>query len=282
MMEDVLAGLGCTWTFRSETLTITPGQRGTPRLVAALGERVVPYAALADVTLTRGRRRTMVLRVVPRQGADPVLTAAAGQLKASADPFRLVLPAAKETLADYYADELRAALTGRDPADRFLIAAPPVPRAFKGWDGAASFDGDAVTFTWFWSGASAAKYAAGDQRYRVTDLDGVQWHAPEGASGSLRLKLRGRRMPSDPTKDPASVTFSLGWGATHHSLPFAAAVLAAIPSPAAPALPRRPQASVDRGLQVAELIAKLGELRDAGVLSEEEFQAKKAELLSRI
>ncbi|MFC7105344.1 SHOCT domain-containing protein [Nonomuraea rubra] len=37
-----------------------------------------------------------------------------------------------------------------------------------------------------------------------------------------------------------------------------------------------------RGIQVAELIAKLGELRDAGVLSEEEFQAKKAELLSRL
>ncbi|MEU4231741.1 SHOCT domain-containing protein [Nonomuraea sp. NPDC026600] len=30
------------------------------------------------------------------------------------------------------------------------------------------------------------------------------------------------------------------------------------------------------------MILKLGELRDAGLLSEEEFQAKKAELLSRM
>ncbi|MEV0997591.1 SHOCT domain-containing protein [Nonomuraea sp. NPDC050202] len=37
-----------------------------------------------------------------------------------------------------------------------------------------------------------------------------------------------------------------------------------------------------RGIQVAELMTKLVELRDAGVLSEEEFQAKKAELLSRL
>ncbi|UBU15288.1 SHOCT domain-containing protein [Nonomuraea gerenzanensis] len=94
-------------------------------------------------------------------------------------------------------------------------------------------------------------------------------------AGSLRLKVRGRRMPSDPAKDPASVVFSLGWGATHKSLPFAAAVLAAVPS-------SRRRLSPARGLQVAELIAKLGELRDAGVLSEEEFQAKKAELLSRM
>ncbi|MGW3348576.1 DUF4429 domain-containing protein [Nonomuraea rubra] len=274
-MADVLAGRGCTWAFGPESLTITPEPGKAPKLLAALGERVVPYAAIADVTLTPGRRRTVVLRVLPRQGADPVLTAAAGQLKPPADPFRLVLPAARETLADYYADELRAALTGRGPAERFLIAAPPVPRAFKGWDGAASFDGTDVTFTWFWSGASAAKYSAGDQRYPVADLEGVEWHAPEGASGSLRLKLRGRRMPSDPNKDPASVVFSLGWGATHQSLPFAAAVLAAIPAP-------RRSLPVDRGIQVAELIAKLGELRDAGVLSEEEFQAKKAELLSRL
>ncbi|TYB67251.1 DUF4429 domain-containing protein [Nonomuraea sp. PA05] len=275
-MEDVLAGLNCTWAFGPESLTITPGQRGATRLVTALGVRVVPYAALADVALTPGRRRTVVLRLVPRQGADPVLAAAAGQLKAPADPFRLVLPAAKETLADYYADKLRSALTDRGPADRFLIAAPPVPLAFKGWDGAASFDGDHVTFTWFWSGASSAKYSAGDQRFSIAELEGVEWHAPEGASGSLRLKVRGRRMPSDPNKDPASVIFSLGWGATHKSLPFAAAVLAAVPS-----LPRRRPIAA-RGLQVAELIAKLGELRDAGVLTEEEFQAKKAELLARL
>jgi len=45
-------------------------------------------------------------------GADPLLEAAAGQLKETCDPYRLVLPAEKETLAEYYVDELRPLLDG--------------------------------------------------------------------------------------------------------------------------------------------------------------------------
>ncbi len=272
--------------FETDALRITPDPSKAPKLLSELGERLLPYEALADVTLTPGKRGTVVLRVIPRRGADPVTTVAAGQLKESLDPYRLVLPADKETLADYYAEEMRAAISDRSPAERFMVAGPSAPRGFKAWDGAASFDGDTVTFTWFWSGASTAKYRAGDQRFQVTDLEDVEWHAPEGASGSLRLKVRGRQSPADANKDPASVIFSLGWGATHHSLPFAAAVLAAIqtaaPTPilgTTPAL--EPQSS--RGhTELVDLILKLGELRDAGLLSEEEFQAKKAELLSRM
>jgi hypothetical protein len=116
-----------------------------------------------------------------------------------------------------------------------------------------------------------------------------EWHAPEGASGSMRLKVRGRRMPLDPDKDPASVVFSLGYGATHQSLPVAAAVLAALGSSGGSGTPeaikasRPPEApAAPRWNEVTELIARLGELGHAGVLSEEEFQAKKTELLSRL
>ena len=74
-----------------------------------LGERRVPYEALSAVELAPGGKRgTVVLRAVPRPGADPLLEAAAGQLKDGCDPYRLVLPAERETLADYYATELRA------------------------------------------------------------------------------------------------------------------------------------------------------------------------------
>lgn len=288
-VEDLLTGRGCSWTFGPDALTIAPGPGKAPKLLAELGERVMPYAALSDVTLTRGRRGTVVLRAIPRRGADPVLAAAAGQLKEREDPYLLVLPADKETLADYYAQELRSAVTERGPTGRFLVDPPPVPRAFKAWDGAATFDGETVTFTWFWSGASTAKYATGDQRYELAELEGVEWHAPEGASGSMRLKVRGRRMPLDPNKDPASVVFSLGYGATHQSLPFAAAVLAALGSSGGSGTPEAIEASkspeapaAPRWNEVTELIARLGELRDAGVLSEEEFQAKKTELLSRL
>ncbi|MFI7126456.1 DUF4429 domain-containing protein [Nonomuraea sp. NPDC050153] len=285
-MDDVLAGQGCAWVFEADSLRIRPEGAKVPKLVSELGERVIPYAAIAEVTLTAGKKGTVVLRVVPRRGADPVMTAAAGQLQESADPWRLVLPADRETLADYYADELRAAIGDSGPVTRFMVEAPPVPRTFKGWDGAATFDGAAITFTWYWSAASTVKYSMGDQRFSVADLENVEWHAPEGTSGCLRLRVRGRQADPDPNKDPASVLFGLGFGATHKSLPFAAAVLAAIPAQDAPALDAAPTVPeglrAPSGAEAAELIAKLGELRDAGLLSEEEFQTKKAELLSRM
>ncbi|WP_219471200.1 DUF4429 domain-containing protein [Nonomuraea rhizosphaerae] len=277
-MDDVLKGRDSTWVFEADALRITPDPSKAPKLHSELGERLLPYAALADVTLTPGKRGTVVLRVLPRRGADPVATVAAGQLKESLDPNRLVLPAEKETLAEYYADEMRAAVTDGRPAERFLVAGPSAPRSFKAWDGAASFDGETVSFTWFWSGATTAKYSAGDQRYRVADLEGVEWHAPEAASGSMRLKVRGRQAVPDASKDPAAVVFGLGYGATHQSLPFAAAVLAAVPA-FAPMLTGAPSPARD---DTTDLILKLAELRDAGVLTEQEFQSKKAELLSRL
>mgnify|MGYP002623637136 CR=1 FL=1 len=291
---DVLRGVGCVWEFHGDGLRIKPEGARAPWLLRALGERLVPYEAIADVTLTPGRLGKVVLRVRPRQGADPVLTAAAGQLKESHDPYRLQLPAKLGTLAEYYAEETKAAITDTGPVDRFLVAAPKPPLKFKAWDGAAAFDGEAVTFTWFWSGATGAKYDTGDQRYRVADLEDVEWHAPELASGSLRLKVRGRRMPPSAEKDPASVVFGMGYGLVHESLPFAASVLAAIraasPAPALetarekdlePSSQAKPRPAAD-GAALADLLRKLGELRDAGLLTEEEFQAKKAELLSRM
>ncbi|GGM74129.1 hypothetical protein GCM10010106_20840 [Thermopolyspora flexuosa] len=286
-MRDVLKGIGCVWEFDADGLRIKPDGLRAPRLVRALGERFVPYAAIADVTVSPIRLGKVVLRVRPRPGADPVITAAAGQLRESQDPYRLPLPAKMATLAEYYADETRAAVVDRGPADRFLVAAPEPPLRFKAWDGAASFDGETVVFTWFWSGVTRAKYRAGDQRFRVADLEDVEWHAPGVASGSLRLKVRGRPMPPSAEDDVASVVFGVGYGLVHESLPFAAAVLAAIRAAAPAAATPRPLEAGERprpasATELAELVRKLGELRDAGLLTEEEFQAKKAELLSRM
>lgn len=231
-MGDVLKGRGCTWEFEDDGLRITPEPGGkASKLSIELGERFVPYDALADAMVEPGARGRVVLRVVPREGADPVMSAATGQLQESLDPYRLVLPAATKPLADRYAEEMRAALVERGPAERFLIAGPSVPRGFKAWDGEAAFDGQAVTLTWFASGASPVKVAAGDQRYPIAEIEGVDWHALEDARGSLRLRIRGQQALSNPNNDPASVVFGIGWGATHHSLPFAAAVLAAVQAP---------------------------------------------------
>ncbi|NBM17163.1 DUF4429 domain-containing protein [Streptomyces sp. GC420] len=285
-MGDVLAGFHAAWEFDSDSVLIRY-ERGirTPKLFAALGERRIPHEALSAVRLTPGRRGTVVLHAEPKPGADPLMEAAAGQLKESCDPYRLVLPAERETLAEYYADELRAVLGpgSGEPADRHLVAAPEPPLHFKAYDGKASFDGRSVRFRWSWTGASSAKWKAGDQSFPVTELCGVEWRTPEGMGGHLRLLRRGEDRPhGEPDQDPASVVFGLGYGPVHESLPFAASVLCAVraaaPVAAAAALvPARPDPA-----DIAERIRHLGELHSAGLLTDEEFTSKKAELLAEL
>jgi hypothetical protein len=282
-MGDVLAGFHAAWEFESDSVLIRY-ERGirTPKLFQALKERRVPLAALQGVSLTPGRRGTVVLRAELRPGADPLLEAADGQLKEGSDPYRLVLPAEREVLAEYYADELRAALpdAGSGVAERFLVAAPEVPLQFKAYDGKASFDGRSVNFRWSWTGASSAKWKAGDQTFPVDELSGVEWRSPEVFEGHLRL-LTGASQPAQADQDPAAVVFGLGYGPVHESLPFAAAVLAAVrekrtPVAAVPAGPRRDPADI------AERIRHLGELHQAGLVTDEEFSVKKAELLAEL
>jgi hypothetical protein len=219
------------------------------------------------------------------------MEAAAGQLKETADPYRLVLPTERETLAEYYVDELRALLVTNDtgPPERYLVDPPQTPQQFKAYDGKASFDGKSVSFRWFWTGASSAKWKAGDQSFAVSDLSGVEWRSPEVFEGHLRLLRRDSRIPQPPQadQDPAAVVFGLGYGPVHDSLPFAASVLAAVRTaepdarPGAPGLasisaPRRDPADI------AERIRHLGELHEAGLVTDEEFSSKKAELLAEL
>ncbi|MFF0286245.1 DUF4429 domain-containing protein [Streptomyces sp. NPDC005262] len=319
-MGDVLAGIHATWEFDTDSVLIR-FERGirTPRLFQSLRERRIPHAALSSVTLTPGKRGTVVLHAVPRPGADPLLEAAAGQLKDGSDPYRLVLPAERETLAEYYADELRVLLgpDAAEPAERFLVAAPEAPMHFKAYDGRASFDGDRISFRWFWTGASTAKWKAGDQTFPVSELSGVEWRSPEAFDGYLRLVPRGALgtdigagtamppvtgkgaaalrtvsappgpqasapRPTQADQDPAAVIFGLGYGPVHESLPFAAAVLESVrrrqPMPVAvPASAMRRDPA-----DIAERIRHLGELHQAGLVTDDEFSAKKAQLLAEL
>ncbi|NUK09224.1 DUF4429 domain-containing protein [Streptomyces lunaelactis] len=293
-MGDVLAGIQATWEFETDSVLIR-FERGirTPKLFSALRERRIPHEALTSVTLSPGKRGTVVLHAAPRPGADPLMEAAAGQLKEGCDPYRLVLPAERETLAEYYADELRA-LLGPDadkPAERYAVAAPEAPLNFKAYDGKASFDGSHVSFRWFWTGASSAKWKAGDQSFPVTELSGVEWRSPEVFDGYLRLLGRGAGpgpdsgdavpQPAQADQDPAAVVFGLGYGPVHESLPFAAAVLESVrnadtaPAPAVRPGRRDPA-------DIAERIRHLGELHGAGLVTDEEFSTKKSQLLAEL
>ncbi|MFD5626882.1 MULTISPECIES: DUF4429 domain-containing protein [unclassified Streptomyces] len=288
-MGDVLAGFHAAWEFESDSVLIR-FERGirTPKLFQALGERRIPLDAIAAVTLTPGKRGTVVLRAVPRPGADPLVEAAAGQLKEGCDPYRLVLPAERETLAEYYADELRDRLSADDePAERFLVAPPEAPLHFKAYDGKASFDGRSVSFRWFWTGASSAKWKSGDQTFPVAQLTGVEWRSPEIFEGHLRLLRRDPAVaqPAQADQDPAAVVFGLGYGPVHESLPFAAAVLAAVRGSGGAPVPvaaLAAHAARRDPADIAERIRHLGELRDAGLVTDEEFSTKKAELLAEL
>ncbi|WP_329018206.1 DUF4429 domain-containing protein [Streptomyces sp. NBC_00690] len=290
-MGDVLAGIQATWEFESDSVLIRY-ERGhrTPKLLQALHERRIPHEALASVTLSPGRRGTVVLYAAPRPGADPLMEAAAGQLKEACDPYRLVLPADGKDMAEFHAGELRAALAvdADRPTERYTVAAPDAPLAFKASDGRASFDGRHVGFRWSRTGASSAKWKAGDQSFSVSELSGVEWRTPEAAEGYLRLLRRSDVLlgeestpPARVDQDPAAVVFGVRSGPVHESLPFAAAVLESVQkSGAAPALAlhtaRRDPADI------AERIRHLGELHQAGLVTDDEFSSKKAQLLAEL
>lgn len=291
-MGDVLAGFHAVWEFDTDSVLIR-FERGIrrPRLFQALGERRVPYEALRSVDVSEGRRGTVVLHAVPRQGADPLMEAADGQLKEDADPYRLVLPAERGEWAARCADALRGALgpAADEPAERHLVAAPEPPLHFKAYDGKASFDGSAVAFRWFWTGASSAKWMRGDQRFAVGELAGVEWRSPEIVTGHLRLLEReAPAVTGAADQDPAAVVFGLGYGPVHESLPFAAAVLQAVRAAAPEEEPvraqvrRRPGDAGRDPADIADRIRQLGELHGAGLLTDDEFRTKKAELLAEL
>ncbi|MCM2388653.1 DUF4429 domain-containing protein [Streptomyces albipurpureus] len=290
-MGDVLAGIQATWEFESDSVLIRY-ERGhrTPKLFQALRERRIPHEALASVTLSPGRRGTVVLHAAPRPGADPLMEAAAGQLKEECDPYRLVIPADGKDLAEFHAEELRAVLPvdADRPTEWYAVAAPEAPLNFKAYDGRASFDGRHVEFRWSRTGASSTKWKAGDQSFAVNELSGVEWRTPEAHDGYLRLLRRADVLlgeesaePARVDRDPAAVVFGPRSGPVHESLPFAAAVLESVQrASAAPALAlhtgRRDPADI------ADRIRHLGDLHQAGLVTDDEFSTKKAELLAEL
>lgn len=152
----------------------------------------------------------------------------------------------------------------------------------KGHNGTVNFDGDFVTIkrTGFLARASIGK---GEKRIPLGSITAVQWK-PAGAmmngfisftlGGGNETRSRFGAQTADASRDENSVIFTKKQMSDFDALrteveqAIAARHRPAAPSPAAP----------DHLAQLKQL----GDLRDAGVLSEDEFAAKKADILSRL
>lgn len=165
---------------------------------------------MSGVTVTAGKRDSVVLRAVPRPGADPLMEAAAGQLREACDPYRLVLPGERAAHAAAFAEALASRL-GPDPAEpceRFLVEVPQPPLHLKAYDARVGFDGSAVDFHWSRTGATSTKWKACDQRYPLSALTGVEWRSPKGPAATYgcwcgtRPRIPGRAMTSRRPSSP--------------------------------------------------------------------------------
>lgn len=293
-MAEVISRDGW-WTFDGEIVRIVPGRdRHVHKLRQELGEVTVPLGALAGATYEPGRKGGR-LRLRVRDGADPLLQAARGQLVDAADPYQLAVDADRTGVAEYFVEDVRNTLlierVPHGPSDRYLLPGPRVPLTATAGDGIATFDGDRVRLEWNgW--AEESKKSAGPQEIALADLASVEWIPQLGwENGYLRFRLRSAAGSPPPKHDPYSLTWGIRklGGAT---VLLAAAVLARLPHPSGGAVSRSalegaPEAAVPGGEggddpdALLRRLRELGELHRDGVLTAEEFAAAKQALLRR-
>ncbi|MBE1533840.1 DUF4429 domain-containing protein [Actinomadura algeriensis] len=294
-MAEVTGSEG-RWTFDGDLVRIVPGNgRGVHRLRRILGEIEVPLEAVAGIAFEPGKKGG-VLRVRLRQGADPLLQAAGNALDDSSDPYRLNLDKDAASLAEYFVDEVRNALqierVGSGPVDRYLLAGPVVPLRASGGEGSVTFDGETIRLDWGWM-AEHAKQKAGPRQFTLADVVKVELHPSVGLDeGHLRFRVKDQPSPPKPKHDPYSLTL---WGTRKEgasAIAVAAAVVARLPHPSAPApadVPALPEAATepepstpgDDHDVLLRRLRELGELHKEGILTDEEFATAKQALLRR-
>lgn len=282
-MAEVISKDG-TWTFDGEVVRIVPGRdRGVHKLRQLLGEVVVPLTAVAGATYEQGRKGGR-LRLRTRDGADPFTQATGSALPANADPYSLAIENDRTGVAEYMVEELRNALLIEQvpdgPVDHYLMPGPAVPLTAAGSDGTATFDGETIRIEWNWA-TQESKKKAGPRTLARTDLTGVDWDPGHGLeNGYLRFRVTGAPTGLAPSHDPNCLTL---WGFNKErgtTAILAAAVIARLPHPAAPAITSAP-AETDHDALLRRL-RELGDLHQKGILTDEEFAATKKALIARL
>ncbi|MFE0177596.1 DUF4429 domain-containing protein [Streptomyces sp. NPDC059002] len=286
-----------TWTFDGETLRLVPGHdKNVSLLRKTLGELAVPLTALAGIAFEQGKKSGR-LRLRLRDGADPLLQATGGKLTGGADPYQLTVDPDRYGVAEYLVDEVRNAhLIEQVPAAScpdYLLSGPSVPLSVSAGDGTASFDGENVRLEWNWK-TEDAKSAAGTRSLTLDDIAAVEWQPAVGLeNGYLRFTVKNAPTKAPPKYDPNSVEL---WGFKKDPLMalVAAAVQARLPHPSAaaaaaqadspPAVPAgpAPQAPAEDHDALLRRLRELGELHQAGILTDDEFSTAKQAVLRRM
>ncbi|WP_017539983.1 DUF4429 domain-containing protein [Nocardiopsis halophila] len=303
-MSD-LSGHQGTWTFGADAVRIDYADRWrVHRMLRLLRRCAVPYAAIAGVEFRpdAGRRRwSLSLRL--EEGADPFAESALGEQDRGA-PFRLTGPADSVLTAEYQADQLRVLAEGArvagprpDPAEvaRSLVPAPPFKAVCA--EGEAVVDGGEVRLRWQRPRGKEKRRLGG----RVLPLDGLvraEWVPPEPSGwAGVRFAVAGEDASGGGIrKDPAGMC-TLDGGEQARLRLLAAVVNAHLPgaagaargaggrevgTPGAPEAPAPHSAPRPDPEEISRRIRELARLRDDGLVTEEEFAAKKAELLGRL
>ncbi|MFC8129647.1 DUF4429 domain-containing protein [Streptomyces sp. NPDC057302] len=288
-----------TWTFDGETLRLVPGRdKNVSLLRKSLGELAVPLSALAGIAFEQGKKSGR-LRLRLRDGADPLLQAAGGKLGDAADPYQLTVESDRYGVAEYVVDEVRNALLIEQvpsaTCDGYLLPGPSVPLSVSAGDGTASFDGEHIRLEWNWK-TEEAKSAAGTRSLALSEVAAVEWQPAVGLeNGYLRFTVRHAPTKAPPKYDPNSVEL---WGFKKDPLMalVAAAVQARLPHPAAAsaeapdsplALAKQPAPTPavpaeDDHDALLRRLRELGDLHQAGILTDEEFTAAKQAVLKRL
>ncbi|WP_199549854.1 DUF4429 domain-containing protein [Streptomyces sp. N35] len=282
-----------TWTFDGDTLRLVPGHdKNVGLLRKTLGELEVPIQALAGISFEHGKKQGR-LRLRLREGSDPLIHVTGGKLTDTTDPYQLTVESDRYGVAEYFVDEVRNAhlieQVPTDPCTAYLLPGPSVPISASAGDGTASFDGERVRLEWKWN-TEEAKAASGTRTLALDDIESVEWQPSAGLeNGYLRFKVRNAPTKAPPKYDPNAIEL---WGFKKDPLMslIAAAVQARLPHPTAETSPAEPQKSLtaapaptaDDHDALLRRLRELGELHQAGILTDEEFTMAKQAVLKRL
>lgn len=301
---DELRGDQATWRFDGESVSIRYHTGWfKDHLLKALGRCEVPVSAIASVDFRAkaARKKGWTMRLHLRERADPY-AAVGAMLSEGSQPFRLTGPAKTELLAEYCADQIafaaqQAAESGvgmrPDEATRFV---PRLPAHIQTSEGTAAFDGSTVRLVWSGSEASSRKRKAQRREFPFTEVTGVEWVPSDGWEyGYLRVVTSDAapRTEAKPKNDLSCLLCDEGEEGAG-ALLMAATVTAHLwardgGGPPRPELGARPGQEIEAGDGpdsdtgwIYDQIRRLGDLHAEGILTDEEFAAKKAELLDRL